>query len=272
MRTESHWVKKISHANSCFALHISHFTPRTLAIGAILIGAFSAQTAQLNPNPWSRDGANVGRRLRANIYSEEGARGADKTENLGDAAQRLLSDVRETHYQHKTNIDRAAGVYDMDCSGLVDYLLKRIAPKKFRQLPVEPGHARPRAAMYFQFLDRLRRQPFPGWEAVRQLGDAKRGDIIAWELEASTQEPGDTGHVVIVAAVPVLETKDFYRVEVYDSSGIHHDDDSRLEHTSGVGEGIITFRVNESGEPIAFQFNSRAHFYTEPIAIGRLVQ
>jgi hypothetical protein len=75
-----------------------------------------------------------------------------------------------------------------------------------------------------------------------------------------------------VAAAPVLKTKGFYRVEVYDSSGIHHDDDSRPEHTSGVGEGIITFRVNESGEPIAFQFNSRAHFHTEPIAIGRLVQ
>jgi hypothetical protein len=265
-----HWVKKISHTNSCFALHISHFRPRALAIGAILVGASATQTAQLDPSPWNRDGATVGRRLKANIYLEEGAWGAENTENLGDAAQRLLSEVRETHYQHKTNIDRAAGVCDVDCSGLVDYLLKQIAPEKFRQLPVESGHPRPRAAMYFQFLDRLRQQPLPGWEAVRQLGDARRGDIIAWELEPSTQEPGDTGHVVIVAAAPVLETKDFFRVEVYDSSGIHHDDDSRPEHTSGVGEGIITFRVNERGEPIAFQFNSRAHFHTEPIAIGRL--
>ncbi len=81
-----------------------------------------------------------------------------------------------------------------------------------------------------------RQQPLPGWEAVPQLGFAQRGDIIAWELQASTQEPGDTGHVVIV------------------------------------GEGVITFRVNESGEPIAFQFNSRARFHTEPIAIGRLVR
>jgi hypothetical protein len=248
---------------------LSHVIPRNLAIGAMLVGASATQTVQLDPNPWSRDGVTVGRQSSANIHSVDGARVADNSENLADAADRLLRDVRETHYQHKTNVDRAAGVYDMDCSGLVDYLLKGIAPEKFRQLPVEPGHARPRAAMYFQFLDRLREQPLPGWEAIDQLGFAQRGDIIAWELQASTQEPGDTGHVVIVAAAPVLKTENLYRVEVYDSSGIHHDEDSRPKHTSGVGKGVMTFRVNQSGEPISFQFNSRAHFHTEPIAIGR---
>ena len=159
----------------------------------------------------------------------------------------------------------------MDCSGFVDYLLKRIAPGQFGQLPIEPGHARPRAAMYFQLLHDLRKQPLLGWKAVRQLAHAQRGDIIAWELQASTQEPGDTGHVVIVAAAPVQVAEIIYRIEVYDSSGIPHDDDSRPKNTSGIGKGTITFRVNERGEPIAFQFNSRAHFHEEPIAIGRLV-
>jgi hypothetical protein len=55
-----------------------------------------------------------------------------------------------------------------------------------------------------------------------------------------------------VAAAPVLEGKNLYGVEVYDSSGIHHDKDSRQpEHTSGIGKGIIRFQVNEAGEPIA---------------------
>jgi hypothetical protein len=125
--------------------------------------------------------------------------------------------------------------------------------------------------MYFQFLDRLRERPVQGWELVRELSKTRRGDIIAWELQASTQEPGDTGHVVIVAAAPIPEGPNLYAVEVYDSSGIHHDKDSRPEHTSGVGAGVIRFQLNEAGEPIAFQFNSHAHFHTEPIAIGRLV-
>jgi len=195
---------------------------RTLVSGAILIGTASAEVAQVFPNPLSRDGEIVGRSLIAKIHLKDGARTANTSENLADAAQRLLSDVRETHYQHKTHVDRAGGVYDMDCSGFVDYLLKRTAPQQFGQLPTEPSHVRPRAAMYFKLLHRLREQPLPGWKAIRQMGDAQRGDIIAWELQASTQEPGDTGHVVIVAAAAVQITQNIYRVEVYDSSGIHH--------------------------------------------------
>jgi len=261
----------MSSANRRSVLHISHLMARTLLSGGILIGTASAEVAQVLPNPWSRDGEIVGRSLIANVRLEDDAWAASTSENLADAAQRLLSDVRETHYQHKTHVDRAGGVYDMDCSGFVDYLLKRIAPQQFGQLPIEPNHARPRAAIYFKLLNGLGEQPLPGWKSIRQIGQAQRGDIIAWELQASTQEPGDTGHVVIVDAAAVQVAKNIYRVEVYDSSGIHHDEDSRPEHTSGVGKGTITFRVNGRGEPIAFQFNSRAHFHEEPIAIGRLV-
>jgi hypothetical protein len=213
----------------------------------------------------------IAKREAANVHQEDSTLPGTNRENLADAAQHLFSDMRETHYQHKTHVERAEGVYDMDCSGFVDYLLKRIAPGQFGQLHVEPGHARPRATMYFQLLHDLLKQPLRGWTAVRQLAHAQRGDVIAWELQASTQGPGDTGHVVIVAAAPIQVTEMIYRVEVYDSSGIRHDDDSRPEQTSGIGRGTITFRVNEKGEPIAFQFNSRAHFHEEPIAIGRLV-
>ena len=74
---------------------------------------------------------------------------AAQSENLGDAAERLLSRVRETHYQHRTYADQSRGAYDMDCSGFVDYLLEHFAPVQFAPLRVEPGHTRPRAAMYF---------------------------------------------------------------------------------------------------------------------------
>ena len=197
---------------------------------------------------------------------------AAQSENLGDAAERLLSRVRETHYQHRTYADQSRGAYDMDCSGFVDYLLEHFAPVQFAPLRVEPGHTRPRAAMYFDLFTRLNKSPLPGWETVPKLGEARRGDIIAWQLAASTDRPGDTGHVVIVAAAPVEQTTHLYRVQVYDSSVIHHDEDSRPEGTNGLGEGIITFRVDASGQPIGFRFNSRAHYHGEPIAIGRLVK
>ena len=261
---------KISRMSGGFAAAFSRLISQTVTIVAFFVGPSAGQMPQSDLNLYRSNGL-LARRPFADFHLEHGDPGANSTENLADAAQRLLSEVRETHYQHKRHIDKVAGAYDMDCSEFVDYLLKRVAPEKFSQIPVEPGHVRPRAAMYFRFLNRLRQQPLVGWQAVYQLGDAQRGDIIAWELHAPTQEPGDTGHVVIVASTPVLKTNDLYVVMVYDSSGILHYNDSRPEHTTGLGRGVITFRINQSGEPIAFQFNSRANFHTEPIAIGRPV-
>jgi hypothetical protein len=197
---------------------------------------------------------------------------AAQSENLGDAAERLLSGVRETHYQHRTRVDKSRGAYDMDCSGFVDYLLEHFAQAQFAPLRIEPGHTRPRAAMYFGLFTRLNKNPLPGWEAVPKLGEVRRGDIIAWKLAGSTDRPEDTGHVVIVAAAPVEQTTHLYRVQVYDSSVIHHDEDTRPEGTNGVGKGVITFRVDASGQPIGFQFNSHSRNHGEPIAIGRLAK
>jgi hypothetical protein len=195
----------------------------------------------------------------------------NRGDNIADAAEKLLTEIRETHYQHKTYVIQSAGTYDMDCSGFVDFLLRRVAPAQYAHVPIEPGHARPRAAMYFDLFNGLPRNSMPGWKPIDRLADAQRGDIIAWALTASTQKPGDTGHVVIVAADPVPVNAGEYSVAVYDSSGIHHDNDSRPKATSGIGKGVIKFRVDARGVPAGFQFNSRAHFHLEPIAIGRIV-
>ena len=200
-----------------------------------------------------------------------GAGDVTRGENIANAAEKLLTDIRETHYQHRTYVVRSAGIYDMDCSGFVDYLLKRVAPERYADLPIESGHARPRAAMYFDLLNGLSSKSVPGWKSVNPLAAARRGDIIAWALEASTQKVGDTGHVVIVAEPPVKIGGSEYNIAVYDSSGIPHNDDSRPKATSGIGKGVITFKVDNSGIPVGFQFNSHARFHLEPIAIGRIV-
>jgi hypothetical protein len=103
----------------------------------------------------------------------------------------------------------------MDCSGFVDFLLKRIAPEQYAYLPIEPGHTRPRAAVYFELFNGLPPNGGRGWKSINRLVDAQRGDIIAWALTASTQKPGDTGHVVIVAAPPLVTNKGKFRVTVY---------------------------------------------------------
>ena len=121
------------------------------------------------------------------------------SQTLADAAAETLESVKETHYQHKTHVDKAAGVFDLDCSGFVDYLLKQIAPDQYNQLPVETGHTRPRAEAYYEFFAGLTQTPKPGWEIVQHFSDLHKGDITAWKKEAAAQESGDTGHVMIVA-------------------------------------------------------------------------
>lgn len=249
---------------------ICHSIVWSLVVPATFVATASSTPARVYTHSRDLDGTTSGLPSATGIHLANSMSGLNDSENLGNAAERLLSGMRETHYQHRTHVDRAGGVYDMDCSGFVDYLLKRIAPAQFAQLRIEPGHARPRAAMYFELFKGLHKNPLPGWEVVQKLGDARRGDIIAWQLVSSSQEPGDTGHVIIVATPPVEQTHSLYRVEVYDSSDIRHDDDSRPEGTTGVGKGVITFRVDEFGEPVGFQFNSHAHFHGEAIAIGRL--
>jgi hypothetical protein len=189
--------------------------------------------------------------------------------DLVEAVRELLANVRETSYQHHSQVDASEGIYRLDCSEFVSLILERIAPKHYQELPIEPGHPQPRARMYFRFFDRLKLEPRTGWRPITKLADVTPGDIVAWE-KISTGGRGDSGHVMIVAESPRRDQDGTFRVRVYDSSEIPHAEDSRATGSSGVGSGSVLFRVNENGAPIAFQFNPRLHWHSEPIAIGRL--
>src|SRR5208282_31784 len=43
-----------------------------------------------------------------------------------------------------------------------------LCPAQFVQPRIEPGHARPRAAMYFELFKELHKSPLPGWEIVQK--------------------------------------------------------------------------------------------------------
>ena len=198
--------------------------------------------------------------------------GSAFSQTLADAAAETLGSVKETHYEHKTHVDRAAGVFDLDCSGFADYLLKRMARDQYNQLPIEAGHTRPRAEIYYEFFAGLAQTPKPGWQVVQHFSDVHRGDIIAWKKEAAAQESGDTGHVMIVAQSPLRTVADSYRVTVYDSTKSQHDNDTRAPGTNGIGKGDLFFYVNAQDAPVAFQFSSQRKVHDAPIAMARLTK
>ncbi|WP_334798878.1 hypothetical protein [Nostoc sp.] len=189
---------------------------------------------------------------------------------LAIAAKHILNTMRETHYTHKTFVDKINGVYDLDCSGFVGYVLNQIAPEYLALIPKEPKQPRPRAFKYYEYFHQLQQHSTSvrEWKAINQLMDAMPGDIIAWAMEPIT-EHADTGHVMFVAAKPVMNSNGTVSVTVYDSSAIRHNDDTRSPDSTGIGCGTIVFRVDTNGAPVAFQFNTRVKFHQLPIAIGR---
>jgi hypothetical protein len=189
--------------------------------------------------------------------------------DLVEAVRQMVAGVRETSYQHHSQIDASNGIYRLDCSEFVSLILERIAPKHYLELSIEPGRPQPRAKMYFSFFDKLKLEPRTGWRPIIKLAGVVPGDIVAWQ-KIGAGGRGDTGHVMIVAESAHRNQDGTFRVRVYDSSEIPHADDSRPAGSSGVGSGSVLFRVNENGAPIAFQFNPRLHWHSEPIAIARL--
>ena len=49
-------------------------------------------------------------------------------------AQMIVRTMKSTAYQHTSNIDAMKGIYDVDCSGFVDYAMSKSAPDAYAAL------------------------------------------------------------------------------------------------------------------------------------------
>ncbi len=179
-------------------------------------------------------------------------------------------------------------------------MLAGLAPLHYAMLPTAADLPRPRACDFYVFFQSLSPAATGGWQSINALNNARRGDIIAWELSEYQDgivsgeslnlqggvitwqlpefQPGhDTGHVFFVAETPTVDKFGIVSVRVYDSAKVAHFDDTRGDgpdqFPNGVGSGIIKFQVDASGAPIAFLFSPsddpNISFTSMPIAIGR---
>jgi hypothetical protein len=190
-------------------------------------------------------------------------------------AERVFKNTRHTKYQHKQFVDEATGTYDVDCSDFVSYVLSRVAKRHLALIPKESWWPVPRAYKYYEFFAALPTDATQGWRRVERLEDARRGDIIAWQLAGEIRKTHDTGHVWVVAETPSSPGGQLMAVRAYDSAAMPHYDDTRIlpdgTFQDGVGEGTFHLRVDEAGKPVAFQFGPNASFHEDPIAIGRIL-
>jgi len=184
---------------------------------------------------------------------------------------KVIANLKITRYSHRAEVNEKAGLYALDCSGLAFFLLQKAAPNALSSIPVEKGHIRPRAVMFYSvFSTASEKGGDRGWQRIPRLLDALPGDFIAWRLPV-IPEKGDTGHIVILIEKPVKEKDGTVRVVVFDSSKSCHAKDSRPEGTTGVGTGTMWFSADKIGAPVSFYWSSRKNKPTTvPIAIGRV--
>ncbi len=188
-------------------------------------------------------------------------------------AKQILSSLKSTHYSHKADVNESSGSYILDCSALVCYILSLAAPESIASVPVDPNHRHAQARKFYEtFSNAPTMSAKDGWQRIIRLMDAEPGDLIAWRKDPVAQK-GDTGHIVIVLEKPVEEKDGAIRITAFDSSRGIHAQDTRREGTSGVGSGVMWFRVDETGAPIALHWSSREKKpVAVPIAIGRAIE
>lgn len=56
-------------------------------------------------------------------------------QRISTEAPQILAGLKESHYSHATHVDESAGIYDVDCSGLLCYVLKEVAPEHLKDIP-----------------------------------------------------------------------------------------------------------------------------------------
>jgi hypothetical protein len=186
-----------------------------------------------------------------------------------DEAEATLSHTRHTEYQHETYIDEATGTFDVDCSGLVNYVLEEAAPEAFVELQTATLE-RPLSENYVKYID----SPSLGvhWQRLAAPRDLLPGDIVAW-IEPPGLHSVDTGHVMVVAAPPVVGSREV-DVTVIDSAESGHgpSDPRTVQGTSGVGKGTMVLTVNSAGVATGYRWSTESYSvpYVTPVALGRL--
>jgi hypothetical protein len=181
----------------------------------------------------------------------------------------IRSTLRESRYQHTTEVRARDGVYLWDCSGMTAWILKRAAPIAQRRLggrPVARDFARVIADAP---VDRGR----GGWRRIVAIADVMPGDVFAWQRPRGLPSK-NTGHVgfVLGRPVPVPGLPGGWAVRIADSSSFTHQDDTRSDPAGGFGMGTMTFLVDAQGRVTHYGWvGTRSAWYVvTQVQFGRL--
>lgn len=161
--------------------------------------------------------------------------------------------LKRTHYKlGGSQFDLRQGVYNVDCSGYVDELLKRAAPDAFNELTNFSNTARPNTLHYYNYFQKLAyKDQSTHWEPIDQVKSLKPGDILVFRYKRLRRRVA--GHIMVVLnnARPFQGNPNQYIIRVADSSPYRHSNDTR--RSSGVGQGDMLIKTDHlTGAPVAY--------------------
>ena len=185
-----------------------------------------------------------------------------------------LSQMKSTKYQHKTEINEKAGVWNCDCSGLIGHILRRHFPEAYLYVdgPTFPNRVRPLAANYCETFIKYGQTERNGspWRKITKVSKLLPGDILAWK-SLKIVKGKSTGHVLMIASTPELDKNGLYLVRIIDSTTGLHANDSRTKHTNGLGSGNIWLSADKEGNLNGLKTNLlRSLNLKNTIAAGRI--
>lgn len=183
----------------------------------------------------------------------------------------IRASLTYTAYEHQTKVRPSEGIYVWDCSAMMGWFLRKVAPVARKSM----DKGRPVARDYYRKIARSStKRPKGGWQRLRHIEDVRPGDVFAW-----IRPPGfpsrNTGHTgfALAPAEPVPELPGAYTLRILDATSLPHQDDTRTyDGGGGIGEGTILFMVDENGRGIAYGWHgrrSRGVIMTD-IVFGRL--
>ena len=163
---------------------------------------------------------------------------------LGKVAETMVS----SEYAHRMKVDERRGIYNFDCSNMVDWALHKATPRAATALVNKAGR-RPLARDFHDYIDSIAADDGAhAWRHVTRVADMEPGDVIAWIKPRIIQSPY-TGHVAVAVLKPVSAPEpNTYLVRIADSTSLLHQDDTR-EGRSGFGLGTIVLVTDDRGLP-----------------------
>ena len=185
----------------------------------------------------------------------------------------FMSSLRYTTYRSGDRIfDTMHGIFELDCSHYVDHILQNACPQAYHSLVSSTGSTSPDSQNYFDFFNRLSAHMKSDWDAVDDAKQLQAGDVLVFRyLNSHGNSSG--GHVMMVMGTPIIKDNNLF-VRVTDSAEASHSDDTRAEHSSGVGIGTMVLKVNPlTGHPTAYAWDVDSRWQNRvEIAMARPIE